>query len=695
MILDLLINEVKDKSLTEELIKLKDVYIKLEEIIYQLDQYDIAYFIESQSLIEDYQYDLLKKEMYDLISKIREEMRSVEKIDLNQSNRDIIKRIFAHIKKVIKNREAKVGAKPNRKFKKAKHRRPMLSLSNCFTEDDVMRFMKNLPSSYDITCELKIDGVSFSAIYENGKLQIALTRGDGTIGEDITLNIKQIKEIPLEIDYKDTLEIRGEIYIDKETFTTLHGFSNPRNAASGSIRQLNPMITKERNLKYFVWDADFKEIKSHYKRILIAKQLGFCTNQYISLVKSISEMLNFYDEVNLIRPSLNYDIDGVVYKLDDITEQEKLGSTAHAPRWATAYKFQAKEVITEIKNIILQVGKSGVLIPVALVEPVNIGGALIKRVTLHNASELQRHDYRVGDIIKLIRSGDVIPKVNGIFRKNTTSNSFIFPEECPICSAKVVDDKTFTHKICTGGWSCKGQLIERLNHFVSRGAFNIIGLGHKQIEYLVKYNIINSYADIFKLNERNAICILQNHERWGDKSVSELFKSIDNARKIALNQFIYSLSIPHVGFEIANLLAQYSETYQNLISIINYNDCYIRLTSINGIGEQITKAVIEFFHDQYNILLLKELVPEIEILPYRGNNIERLYCCTGTIFGMTRTEVAEIIKNRLGGVLSNTITKKVQILIIGDKPSHAKIDQAKLLNIQLINQSEFIDLIKK
>jgi DNA ligase (NAD+) len=693
MILDLLINEVKDGTIEDHLTALKATYTQLENIICRLDEYDIAYFIESKPIVEDSEYDLVKSEMYKLMSTVKQQMNGIEKLLLSESNLRSVKRVFAEMKRIIKKREFKVGAKPSRHFKKAAHRRPMLSLTNCFTQDDVERFMKNISLDKKIACELKIDGVSFSAIYENGQLKVALTRGDGAIGEDITLNVKQISQIPLEIEYKDTVEIRGEIYMDKESFSRLNGFSNPRNAASGSIRQLNPMITKQRNLQYFIWDADFQDIQSHYKRMVFAKELGFCTNQHISLVDSISQMIHFYEQTILIRSSLDYDIDGVVYKVDNIAEQERLGYTANAPRWATAHKFQAMETITEIKDIIIQIGKSGVLVPVALLEPVNIGGAIIKRATLHNACELQRQDYRVGDIVRLIRSGDVIPKINGVFRKSTTAECFVFPKNCPICNSAVVDDKTSTHKICTGGWRCKGQLIERLNHFVSRGAFNIIGLGNKQIEYLVNHKIINTYVDIFKLNERNTIYTLQEHQGWGNKSVSELFNAINNARKIEFNRFIYSLSISHVGVEIAALLAQHSVNYENLIQIINHNNSYEILTEVNGIGEQIANSIIQFFKDQYNQELLEALLSQVEIIPYKMQSIGDVYACTGTLSSMTRAEVAEVIEKKLGGIFTTSITTKVKILVVGSDPSIAKVSRAKLLNIQRLNEAEFIALI--
>lgn len=690
--LNLLIQEIKDQSINEYLLKIRDSYNQLENLMQRIDECDIAYFIESQPLVDDATYDAIKIDMSNLINRIKSQLKALDHSSLSDNDNKSIKRVFNEIKKVIKKREFKVGAKPSRHFKKMQHRRPMLSLSNCFSDHDVKNFMMRINNEKNIVCELKIDGVSFSAIYEDGKLKIALTRGDGQFGEDITLNVKQISNIPLEIEYRDTLEIRGEIYIDKKNFSCMSGFSNPRNAASGSIRQLDPIITKERNLKYFVWDADFKEINSHYKRINMAKNLGFSTNEHILLVESFSDMMNFYREISLIRSSLNYDIDGVVYKIDNVSIQEKFGSTGSAPRWATAYKFPAAEAVSEIKDIIIQIGKSGVLTPVAVLEPINIGGAIISRVTLHNSCELKKQDYRVGDLVRVIRSGDVIPKINGIIQKSTTNNSFIFPISCPVCNSKVIDDETFTHKICTGGWSCEGQLIERLNHFVSRGAFNIIGLGEKQIEYFVKNSMISIYSDIFTLEEKNITYLLQNQHGWGNKSVSELFKSINSARKIEFHKLLYSLSIPHVGVEIATLLAKNFRNYQGLIDVVNCSSGHEKLTAINGIGDQIAKSVIQFFRDEYNRELLENLLLQIDILSYETKNIGNIYAFTGSLSSITRPQAINLIEKN-GENFSSSITKKVKYLVIGDSPSQSKIDKAKTLDIHFLSELEFIKLM--
>ncbi len=691
MIFSLLKNKITNQEITHLIDELQEKYIELEKLIKQLDEYDIAYYIENKSIIEDVQYDSLKIKMQLMIAEVIDKINHIEALSKNDSDKSSIKKSFSQIKRELKKRACKVGVKPGRKFKKVKHRRPMLSLSNCFSKEDIALFMNRLGNVDKLTCELKIDGISFSALYENGQLQLALTRGDGKIGEDITLNIKQIKDLPYEISYKGSLEVRGEIYIDKETFVQLSDFATARNAASGSVRQLDPLVTRERNLKYFIWDADFPDMDSHYARMLCAEELGFSVNEYKSIASNLSEMISFYEKVALIRSNLDFDIDGVVYKVDDRAEQENLGCTASSPRWATAYKFPAAEAITHIIDIVIQVGKSGVLTPVAILEPINIGGALISRTTLHNAAEIKRHGYSIGDLVKIVRSGDVIPKITGIVTKGN-GDQFVMPMQCQICNSQVIDDETFTHKLCSGGWVCKGQMIGRLKHFTSRDTFNIVGLGHKQIEYFVANDKIKTFSDIFRLENNNYLDPLQNKHGWGRKSVSELFQSISSCKKIEFHKFLYSLSIPHVGSETALLLAKKFINYANLIKAINRPKAAETLQSINGIGSQIAESVIKFLRDECNLEIISDLLNYIEVIQHEETIISKTFAFTGTLTTITRSRAEELVI-KIGDRFSNSITKKVHYLVIGDKPSSSKIYQAKKLNIQLLSQKEFLERI--
>lgn len=662
--------------------KLQNLRIEFQTLTKKLNEYDIAYYIESNPIVSDAEYDGLKQRVKTVI----DEVNAIQTNDITELK--VIKSIQKDIKKYSK----KVGASPSRKFLKVKHLVPMLSLSNCFSETDVSNFLNRI-STHEIACELKIDGVSFSAIYDDGILQRALTRGDGETGEDITANIKQINGFPIQIDYTHLLEVRGEIYMSKQTFARLEGFSNPRNAASGSIRQLNPQITKQRNLQYFVWDLKRKESEYHLNDLMFAKELGFCVNDKIFLAKSFQEMMQFYNMILNTRNTLEYEIDGVVYKINDKNTQQELGNTGNSPRWATAHKFPAEEFITKIVNIVIQIGKSGVIIPVAELEPINIGGARITRVTLHNASELYRHDYRVGDLVKIVRSGDVIPKINGVAMKGTNSHRFEIPKNCPVCGSVIIDDSTMTHKLCTGDWNCEAQRIERLKHFVSRYAFNIIGLGEKQIEYFVKHSLIKNYAHIFLLEIKNLELSepIQSRSGWGEKSVQELFQAIRNAKKIEFHRFLYSLSIPLVGIEVATLIANKFSNYEELMKNLNSET----LQQINGIGEQIAESIVNFFTNSYHKEMIANLLQHIEIIQMNKNDSNaKVFAFTGALETITRAEAEKFVKDS-GNIFSSTITRKVNFVVIGNDPSLSKLEKIQKLGIKILTENEFISTMKK
>lgn len=698
MKIDFLISIIRrDTLVTSEMLSgiemLMQLYRDFESLAMELEKYDVAYYIESNSIVSDAEYDDLKRELQLKIDDITQKISTLKQLQIVS-----IQNLCKAINKHIRDQQKKVGAKPSRKFTKVKHLRPMLSLSNCFSEDDVKQFLNRVDGSeVEIVCELKIDGVSFSVIYENGILVRGVTRGNGETGEDITLNVKEIVSLPHKIDYLGLLELRGEIYMDKETFARFSEFSNPRNAASGSIRQLNPKITRERNLKYFVWDCNVSGIDSHYKGLIFAKKLGFTINNYIKITHSFSEMMNFYEEISRIRCDLNYEIDGIVYKINSIERQEELGNTGHSPRWATAHKFPAAQTSTIIIDIIIQIGKSGVLTPVAILQPVEINGAVISRVTLHNARELHRNDYRIGDTVKIIRSGDVIPKINGVIKHSENSQRFEMPNKCPICNSQVIDDGNFVHKVCTGNWSCEAQLIERLKHFVSRDAFNIIGLGEKQIEYLVHEKLIQNYANIFELQHLNQSLEipLQMRHGWGDKSTFELFKAIENARKIELYRLIYSLSIPLVGIEVAQLIAGYFKTYDELLRVVTNTENLNILQNIHGIGEQIAKSMIDFFTNTYNLELIFNLLQYTEIIPISEQLITdnaKTFAFTGGLVSITRDEAAQLVRDH-GSIFASSITKNTDYLVIGEKPSSSKINKAKSFKIDILTEDDFMKLI--
>ncbi len=677
-------------------VELYKEYSDFISIAEKVNDADIKYYVESAPIISDAEYDLLKRRLHQQVSEIRNLITNI----VDQERVGYLQPIFNQIKKNLKKQESKVGAKPSRVFKKVRHRTPMLSLGNCFNEDELYQFISRVYSDkedMEFICELKIDGVSFSAIYENGLLKVCLTRGDGEIGEDITLNVMEINGLPHTIEYKDLLEVRGEIYIDKAGFTQLNEnsiqrFSNPRNAASGSIRQLDPLITRDRNLKYFIWSIDSPETKflSHYDKLIFAKSLGFNVEEHMKIVKSADEMLGFYKDIAINRLNLLYEIDGIVYKINSIERQEMLGSTSSAPRWAIAHKFPASEANTKILDIIIQVGKSGVLTPVAILEPIGIGGVMISRATLHNARELYRNDYRIGDIVCVIRSGDVIPKITKKIVLNCNANRFEMPSKCPVCNSEVISDATAVHKICTGGWNCKAQLVERLKHFVSRSAFNIVGLGDKQLEYFVDKGIIKSYADIFKLELMNLN--LEERDGWGEKSVEVLFSSINNSKTIDFNKFIYSLSIPLVGIEVATFITREFHDYKRLLEVTNSSQSFTLLQSINGIGEHIAMSITTFFTNSYNINLVDDLLFYVKINTEQLNS-QTVFAFTGKLENFTRSQAEELIKT-IGGIFTTSISKKTNYLVIGSDPTQHKVEKAKKLGINIITEKNFIDILK-
>jgi DNA ligase (NAD+) len=677
---------------------LRNTYTEFISLSDKVNDCDVAYYIKSNPIISDAEYDALKITMKEKALEVSKLVKTIESAILGLKQFESMNSILEGIKKHLKKQESKVGEKPSRQFKKVKHRTPMLSLGNCFTNEEVLQFINRVSES-EFVCELKIDGISLSIIYENGELLRGVTRGDGDIGEDVTANIKMIGDIPHTVNYCGLLEVRGEVYMDKTTFMSLNeNFANPRNAASGSVRQLDPSITRDRNLRYFVWgvDIDDKDFKSHYDKLMFAKELGFAVESHITVANSAEEMLEFYDKIAVDRANLQYEIDGVVYKVNSLKSQVALGNTSSAPRWAMAHKFPASEANTKILDIIIQIGKSGVLTPVAVLEPVGIGGAMISRATLHNARELYKNDYRIGDTVCVVRSGDVIPKINKLVLRGLNTKRFEMPERCPICNSDVIDDETRVHKLCTGGWNCRAQLVERLKHFVSRGAFNIIGFGDKQIEYFVEEGLISCYTDIFRLEEKNLSLErpIQERQGWGEKSVELIFNSIANSKEIVFNKFIYSLSIPLVGSEVANLIAKNFRNYNNLIGTVNNIDGIAVLQQIDGIGEHIAFSVCNYLKNNENLKLVEDLLNYVTIKELQ-NEVEHnnTFAFTGTLQKYSRGEAEEMVK-KSNSIFSSSITKKVDYLVVGDDPSAAKINKAKSLGIKIVDENEFLEILR-
>ena len=594
----------------------------------------------------------------------------------------------------------------------------MLSLSNAFQEEDMKDFLSKISNflnikdlNVELSSEPKIDGISASLIYENGLLVKGLSRGDGIIGEDILKNLMTIKGIPIKIYGKNIpkiLEIRGEVYIGKKDFQSIKDdFANPRNAAGGSLRQKNSTQTAKIPLKYFAYGFGELEpmiFKSQSEFINKISDWGFSTNKNNKIVKGLNEIEQQHKLIDEIRASLDYDIDGLVYKVNNLELQSRLGSTSNSPRWAIAYKFSSEKATTKIKNIIIQVGRTGAITPVAKVEPVTVGGVVVSNATLHNENEINRKDIRVGDIIKIQRAGDVIPQVVSVdkTKRDKSSKKYIFPEKC-LCGAKIQKEiNTYTNKEdvvrrCTKGYDCSYSAKEKLKHIVSKDGFNIEGLGKKVIDQLWDLNMINVPADIFKLNYNN----IKNLEGWGELSIKNLKKAVSSAKVISLNRFIYSIGIRHIGQENAKILSGFFVSINKFSKLFNQSkikEILNNLKDLDGIGETQIKSIEVFFSNLKNVEVVNSLINVLEIKNYQNKNKKGKFSnknimFTGGFEKISRSE-AKVLTEDNGGKVLGTISKKLNILVVGNsKPIKKKINKAKELNVEIINEKNWYKLL--
>lgn len=712
---------------------------KIEELKEKILKANRSYYVLDDPVMTDAEYDFIKSELRQLETE-RPEYKTG----------------------ILEN----VGYKVLDSFSKVEHKIPMISLNNGFCKEDIDDFVERCQrflgtdNVFPIFCEPKIDGLSFSARYENGIFVQGSTRGDGLIGEDITENLKTINSLPKKLkieNFPRILEVRGEVYMSKDDFLKLNErnqksrekiFANPRNAAAGSLRQLDTSITANRNLQYFAYTigeiSDDFIIDNQQKLINTLKLLGFCTTKEVKLCNSVNEIMVFFDFLKETRHSLNYDIDGVVYKINDWILQKRLGAVAHHPRWALAHKFPAEQAITIIKKIDIQVGRTGALTPVARLDPVNIGGVIISNATLHNRDEIEKKDIREGDEVIVQRAADVIPQIISVNLKKRSGNSkkYVFPDICPICGslAKSYEDDVVIR--CTGGINCQAQIIEGLKHFVSKNAFDIDGLGEKQIEKFYNENRIRNFADIFYLEERENIIkkiydenkernlfykletMPSNHkinmnnypnmplyysEGFGKKSIENLFKNINKARDISLNRFLFALGIRYIGEITTKLLAKNYISLENLLNkmqkanekdIFNNrsSDEYNKLCSIDGIGEKTTNAILDYFDDKRNITNIIELKNIINIENYietktNGKLDGKTILFTGTLTTMTRAEAKARAEENGAKVLS-FISNKLDILVVG-KNVGSKLKKAQELNVKTIDEFEWLESISK
>jgi len=606
-----------------------------------------------------------------------------------------------------------VGFKPSKNFEKFKHKVRMLSLSNAFDREDLINFEKKILNylnekiSLEYSVEPKIDGISASLTYLNGNLTYGVSRGDGSEGELITNNLKTIKDIPHKILKKNIpkeIEIRGEVFIEKKDFEKLKdNFANPRNAASGSLRQKDPKETSKIPLKFIAYTFGFiseNKFKNQSDFLNELKSWGFLTSDYNKVIKTTNELFIFHEQFEKKRFDLNYDIDGLVYKVNSLQLQKRLGFTSNAPRWAIAHKFSADHAYSEILNIDIQVGRTGALTPVAKVKPVNIGGVVVSNATLHNEDEIIRKDIRIGDTVKIERAGDVIPHVLEVDlkKRKKTQNKFIFPTICPSCGSKTekefnkITKKFDAVRRCTNdGYTCNKIAIEKIKHFISKDAINIDGLGKKVIEKFWDLKFIKLPQDIYNLDYQK----ISSLDGWGSQSASNLKFSIENSKEVTLDKFIFSLGIRHIGIENAKIIADFTKNIKSFLNLLK-KDKIKELINIDGIGETQVKSLEKFFQNKTNIKVVEKLS---EILSVKDREVKSKgklknvsFMFTGKLQNISRAEAKSLIEENAGSIVSS-VTKKLDYLVTGEKPTNRKVEQAKNLGIKILTQKEWSDLL--
>ncbi len=669
---------------------IKKNYLKKIE---KIQKHNKLYYDKSKPTISDQEYDTLKNEVFDLENKF----------------------IFL---KNNKSPSSSVGYKPSKNFIKAKHKVPMLSLGNAFNEEDLENFEKKIvnflslekSSIIEYSAEPKIDGISASLIFIKGKFTKGLSRGDGIEGEDITQNLKTIKDIPNLITFKnfpEEIDIRGEVFIENNDFQKINKkFANPRNAASGSLRQKNPNATSKIPLKFIAYTYGYAKdmnIDNQINFLENLKEWGFKTNPFNKKITGVKNLMFNHKKLEQKRKEIAFDIDGIVYKVNNFDLQKRLGFASNAPRWAIAHKFSANSSISVIQSIEIQVGRTGALTPVAKIKPVNIGGVTVSNASLHNEDEITRKDIRVGDTVTVERAGDVIPHVVSVDlkKRNKSYKIFQFPLKCPSCGSKTVKDyneitkKEDAVRRCTSeGYECEKIAKEKIKHFVSKEALNIDGLGKKIVENFWNLKLIKLPQDIFNLNYKE----IEKLEGWGRLSATNLKYSIEQKKEITLERFIYSLGIRHIGQENAKLIARHLKSSLNFLKLtINKN--VDNLSNIDGIGPTQVQSIKNFFLNKTNLKVLSELnknlsVANVILINHDGLLKNKTFMLTGKLDRVSRAEAKSLIEKNSGKIISN-VNKKLDYLIIGKNPTIKKINTAKELNIKIINQLEWLQMLNK
>lgn len=657
-----------------------DIEGRIKELVKIINDANYNYYTLNNPTITDQEFDAYLRELEEL-----EEAHPEYKREDSPTNR--------------------VGKEVIDEFKKIEHIRPMLSIQDVFNESEIEDFDNRLRKEIKspvYVCELKIDGLSVSLVYEHGILKSASTRGDGVVGEDITNNVKTIKTIPLNLNKDIDIEVRGEIYMPLKVLEELNKkrqleglplFQNARNAASGSIKQLDSKVAASRRLDawiYYLPEAEKYGINSHYEALNYMKELGFKVNPNNRIVHSLKEIYEYIDEYHNKRKSLSYDIDGIVIKENDINMQEKLGSTAKYPRWAIAYKFPAEEVLTKLEDIVFTVGRTGLITPNAVVNPVIVAGSTISRATLHNEDYVKGKDLRIGDTISIHKAGDVIPEVGQVKLDRRTGNEkeFVMITECPICHTKLIKKEGQVDYYCPNN-NCDSRIINSLIHFQGRHAMNIDGLGDQIVEDFYNMGYIKDFDDYYHLAEhRDALTRL---EGYGEKSVDNLLKAIESTKSNSLERLLFGLGIPNVGEKMAKVLAMKYGNIDNIMAL-TVDD----LSKVPDVGDIIATSIVDYFNDEKHKNIICKLKEDGVNMTYTGSKVEEnseisghTFVVTGTLNTMTRDEVEERIL-MLGGKASGSVSKKTYAVIVGDNPG-SKYTKAIELGIPIWTEQDFIE----
>jgi DNA ligase (NAD+) len=656
---------------------------KVRELRKEIEYHEKKYYIENDPQISDYEFDILIKQLQELEKKFPSLITSDSPTQ-------------------------RVGEQPVEGFATVEHRSPMLSLDNCYSVEELREFedrAKKVLDSDDVeyVAELKIDGLGISAIYRSGAFSQAVTRGDGVRGDEVTANVKTVKSIPLRISSAPETEVRGEIFLPFSSFNKINQeriendepvFANPRNAAAGSIRLLDPKEVSDRKLDVFLYSIfiEGKERQTQWENLIFLKELGFKTNPASRLCQDLDEVIAFYEGWRERRDDLDYDVDGVVVKINSTEHQKKLGSTSKFPRWAISFKFPARQATTRINDIKIQVGRTGALTPVAILKPVKLSGITISRSTLHNEDEIIRKDIRVGDLVLIERSGDVIPKVVSVMKDRRTGKEkkFIFPKVCPICRSSTFKPEEEAVSRCTNP-SCPAKLKEAILHFSSRRAMNIEGLGEALVDLLLKKKILNKIPDLYSLELEDLVDL----ERMGEKSSQNLLQEIERSKQNSLARLIFALGIRYVGERTAQVLSSH---FQSLESISEAS--YEELLTIEDVGPKVAESIIFFFDQPENTELVDKLRRaglNFSSQEERKKRIQPLmdksFVLTGKLINYTRDEARELIEG-LGGTVTSSVTRKTDFVVAGESPG-SKLTQAQKLGTAVLTEKDFEALIKK